>query len=60
MAIQNRKDIAALTYRKKSAETGIKSIKAGALPSIALSGGYIATDVPNLLYAYNITNIGIG
>lgn len=60
LAIQNRKDIAAIIYRKKAAETSIKSIRSETMPSVALSGGYIATDVPSLLYAYNITNIGVG
>jgi outer membrane protein TolC len=60
LAFQNRKDIEALSYRKKAAETGVKSVKAETMPSVGLSAGYIATDVPNLLYAYNITNIGVG
>lgn len=60
LAIQNRKDIEAIMYRKKAAVNSIKSIKSETMPSIAFSGGYIATDIPTLLYAYNITNIGIG
>jgi outer membrane protein TolC len=60
LALQNRKDIAALSYRKKSAALGIKSASAEYLPSISLTGGYIAVDVPNFLTATNIVNVGVG
>jgi outer membrane protein TolC len=60
LALQNRKDIEALKFRRKAAETGIKSAKSEYYPSIALSGGYAAVDVPNLLTATNIINVGVG
>ena len=60
LALQNRKDIEALKLRRKAAETGIKSAKSEYYPSIALSGGYAAVDVPNLLTATNIINVGVG
>jgi outer membrane protein len=60
LALQNRKDIEALTYRKKAAQSNIKSVKGEYYPSISLSGGYAAVDVPNLLSATNIVNVGVG
>ena len=60
LALQNRKDIEALSYRRKASELGVKSAKAEYYPSIALTGGYAAVDVPNLLSATNIINVGLG
>jgi outer membrane protein len=60
LAIQNRKDIAALAYRRKAANTAIKIAKGGQLPSVALTGGYVAADVPNVLTVTNAVNIGVG
>ena len=59
-ALQNRKDMKALSFRKKAAGTGIKIAKSEYYPSIALSGGYIAADVPGLLTITNAVNIGVG
>lgn len=59
-AVQNRKDISAISFRKKSADINLKSIKADKYPSLALTGGYIAADIPNFLTVYNAVNIGVG
>jgi outer membrane protein len=59
-ALQNRKDMKALSFRQKAAGTGIKIAKGEYYPGIALSGGYIAADVPGLLTITNAVNIGIG
>lgn len=60
LSIQNRKDIAALGLRKKAASTGVKAAKGGSLPSLALTGGYVAADIPNVLTVTNAINIGVG
>lgn len=60
MALQQRSDIKATGIRKKAAGTAIKSAKAETYPSIALTGGYIAADVPKLLTVTNAVNVGIG
>src|SRR6185437_12227248 len=60
LALQNRKDIQALSFREKAAVTGISVAKADLYPSIALTGGYIAADVPHLLAITNAVNIGVG
>lgn len=59
-AQQNRKDLQALTLQRRAAELGTKSAKAENLPSVALTGGYIAADVPKILTVYNAINIGVG
>ncbi len=60
LALQNRKDILALSFRKKAATTGIAAAKAELYPSIALTGGYIAADIPHLISITNAINAGIG
>jgi outer membrane protein len=59
-AIKNRKDIEALGLRKQAADVGVKAAKGELYPSIALTGGYIAADVPKLLTITNAVNIGVG
>ena len=59
-ALKSRKDINALSYREKAADLGIKSAKAGYYPSIALTGGYVAADIPKFLSVVNAVNIGVG
>jgi len=60
LALQNRKDILALSFRKKAATTGIAAAKAEMYPSIAFTGGYIAADIPHLITITNAVNVGIG
>ncbi len=60
LALQNRKDILALSFRKKAATTGINIAKAEQYPSIALTGGYIAADIPHLVTITNAVNVGVG
>ncbi|MBS1732175.1 MAG: TolC family protein [Bacteroidetes bacterium] len=60
IALQNRKDIQAAALRKKAAESNIRSAKAEAYPNIALTGGYIAADIPHFISITNAVNIGIG
>jgi outer membrane protein TolC len=59
-ALKNRKDIEALGLRKQAAEVGVKATRAEMYPSIALTGGYVAADIPKLLTITNAANIGIG
>lgn len=59
-ALANRKDLQAADLRRKAAESAIKSVKAELLPSVKLTGGYIAADVPHLLTVTNALNIGVG
>lgn len=60
LALQNRKDIMALGFRRKAATTAISLAKADQLPEVALNGGYIAADIPHLITITNAANIGVG
>ena len=56
----NRKDLQALQQLRKAASLGTKAAKAENLPSIALTGGYVAADVPKFFTMYNAVNVGLG
>ena len=60
LSMQNRKDVAALEFRRKAANTGIKAAKGAAYPSVALTGGYVALGVPSIVTVTNAVNIGVG
>ena len=60
LATQNRKDVQAMEYRKKASEVGIQAAKSDYYPSLALTGGYIAADVPNLVTITNAVTYGVG
>lgn len=59
-ALSTRKDKAALGYRIKAAETGVKSVKAEKMPSLNLTGGYVAADIPHVISITNAINVGVG
>lgn len=59
-AFKNRKDKQALDYQQRAASTGIKAAKSENLPTIALTGGYIAADIPKVLTVTNAVNFGVG
>jgi outer membrane protein TolC len=60
LAVAHRKDINALSYREKAALSGVKAVKGEMYPSLALTGGYIAAYVPNLITITNAVNVGLG
>ncbi|WP_300672682.1 TolC family protein [Soonwooa sp.] len=59
-AFKNRKDKQALEYQQKAATLGTKAAKAENLPTIALTGGYVAADIPKVLTVTNAVNFGVG
>jgi len=59
-ALQNRKDKAALIVRKQAADVAIKAAKGEYFPGLAITGGYIAADIPNVLTITNALNVGLG
>jgi outer membrane protein TolC len=59
-AYNNRKDLAAIDLRKKASESGIRSAKGDYYPSLAVTGGYIAADIPEVISITNALNIGVG
>ncbi len=60
LGLQNRKDVAALGLRKKAATTNVRVAKGAMYPSLAVTGGYVAADIPNVLIVTNAVNIGVG
>lgn len=59
-ALQHRSELEALQLRRNAADIGVKAVKAEKLPSIALTGGYVAADIPKFISITNAANIGIG
>lgn len=55
-----RNDLEALTFQEKASEAGIKIAKSGYYPSIALTGGYIALDLKDVISVSNAMNFGVG
>jgi outer membrane protein TolC len=60
LALQNRKDVQAIAFRKRAAASGLLSAKADAYPTIAFTGGYVAAEIPKLLTITNAINVGLG
>ena len=60
VAFQNRKDLQSVDYQVKAANIVAKAAKAEHLPTVALTGGYVAADIPGLVTITNAINIGVG
>lgn len=60
LAYQNRKDAASLGAREKAANAGIKGAKADYFPSLAVTGGYVAAYIPNVVTITNAVTAGVG
>jgi outer membrane protein TolC len=59
-ALKNRKDLEAIRFTQKADENYIKVAKSGYYPSIALTGGYIALGIQNVVTVSNAMNVGLG
>ncbi len=59
-ALQNRKDLSAVDYRKKAASSAVKAAQAEKYPGLAVTGGYVALRVPQVLTVTNAVNLGLG
>lgn len=59
-ALENRNDLKLLATQHKMAEDQLKISKADYLPNIAITGGYVAVDVKNVIKVTNALNAGIG
>lgn len=60
MALLNRSDYQALQQREEAAKTGVDIMKGEKYPSLALTGGYIAADIPKTITVTNAVNVGLG
>lgn len=55
-----RNDLKSLELKKQAAESGIKIAKGNYYPSLALTAGYIAFDLNNVISVTNAMNFGVG
>jgi outer membrane protein len=60
LAMTNRRDVQAFNYRRQAADAGVSAARADALPSIAITGGYNALQVPNAITLFNAMSVGAG
>ncbi len=60
LANQSRKDRRSMEDRKSAAESNVKVVNAARYPSLQLTGGYIAADIPKVLSITNAVNAGVG
>lgn len=59
-ALSERSDVKALDNRLNASQVNTKITKGAYLPSVALTGGYVAADVHNMLTVTNAMNVGVG
>lgn len=59
-ALNNRNDYLALEQRQKAAEKNIQIEKGAYYPNIALTGGYMAGKIPDLITVSDALNAGVG
>ncbi|PJJ07267.1 outer membrane protein TolC [Flavobacterium sp. 1] len=59
-AFQNRKDLEAIQFQEKATQNNIKIAKGDYYPSVALTGGYAALNVNNIMTLENAMFIGVG
>lgn len=59
-ALNSRKDLEAVRFDRKAAESNIKVAKSAYFPSLALTGGYVALDLQNVVNVTNAMNVGVG
>lgn len=60
LALENRRDAAALGYRAKAAEAGVRAARGDYYPSLALTAGYIGAHIPNVVTIKDAVNAGVG
>lgn len=60
LGVSSRSDYLALQQRQEASRAGVKAAKGEYFPSLALTGGYVAAHIPNLLTVTNAVNVGVG
>ena len=59
-ALNSRNDMKALSTRAKAASTNIKTVKGEYYPTVGLSAGYVAANIPGLVTITNAIDVGVG
>jgi outer membrane protein TolC len=60
LALENRKDLEAISYQEKASEAGVKLAKGAYYPSVSLIGGYASLGLENVITVQNAVNFGVG
>ncbi len=60
IAIKNRGDYQSLLETKEAAHNELSVMKGGYYPTLALTGGYVAIQVPDFVTVTNAVNVGLG
>lgn len=59
-AWEHRNDARSLELHHKAAEANVRSAKGGYFPTLSLTGGYVALNVPNAIRVTDAWNAGVG
>jgi outer membrane protein TolC len=59
-ALENRKDLEAISYKEKASEANVKLAKGSYYPSVSLIGGYTTLGLENIITIQNAINFGVG
>lgn len=59
-ALENRKDLEAISYQEKASEASVKMAKGAYYPSVSLIGGYASLGLQNVITVQNAINFGVG
>jgi len=59
-ALQNRKDLEALQFQEKASQNSVDMAKANYYPSVAITGGYAALNLNNVITLENAMFLGVG
>jgi len=59
-AFQNRKDLEALQFQEKASQNSVDMAKSNYYPSVAITGGYAALNLNNVITLENAMFLGVG
>ena len=59
-ALENRKDLEAISYQEKAGEASVKMAKSAYYPTVSLIGGYASLGLENVITVQNALNFGVG
>jgi outer membrane protein TolC len=60
LALENRKDLEALQFQEKASQNNLNMAKSNYYPVVALTGGYAAFNIQNIMQLQNAIFIGVG
>jgi outer membrane protein TolC len=60
LALENRKDLEALQFQEKASQNNLNMAKSNYYPVVALTGGYAAFNIQNIMQLQNAMFLGVG